>query len=187
MGNEKTPYKQFGLELKRLRSKAAKTPAEVSGAIEIDEIRLAKFENGELRPSEDILHLLLQHFDIQGSKAEELWKLAGYGSSQTPEQIFMQDDFGTAVEEVAMQLAAQDNRIVYTDMLQVMVNNYGVIMNFMQGAGTGNQPLAVARVGMSKEHARTVIDVLQRTLDEADKPSKPKQISPGNNASEKKR
>ena len=49
MGNEKTPYKQFGLELKRLRSKAAKTPAEVSGAIEIDEIRLAKFENGELR------------------------------------------------------------------------------------------------------------------------------------------
>lgn len=186
MGNEKTPYKQFGQELKRLRSEAAKTPAEVSGAIEIDESRLAKYENGELRPSEDILHLLLQHFDIKGSKAEELWKLAGYGSAQSAEQIFMQDDLSNAVEEMAMHFAAQDNKIVYTDMLQVMVNNYGVIMNFMQGAGTNNQPLAVARVGMSKEHARTVIDVLKRTLDEADKPKEAKQISQGNNSSDKK-
>ena len=186
MGNEKTPYKQFGLELKRLRSAAAKTPAEVSGAVEIDETKLAKYENGEQRPSEDILHLLLQHFNIQGTKADELWKLAGYIQVPTPQQIFMQDDMGSAVEEVAMQLAAHDSRIVYTDMLQVMVNNYGVIMNFMQGAGSNNQPLAVARVGMSKEHARTVIDVLQKTLEEADKPQKPKQIDTGTKSSQKK-
>jgi hypothetical protein len=61
-------------------------------------------------------------------------------------------------------------------MIQVMVNNYGVIINFMQGAGPANQPLAVSRVGMSKEHARSVLEVLQKTLDQAENPATPKQL-----------
>jgi hypothetical protein len=57
-------------------------------------------------------------------------------------------------------------------------------MNFMQGAGPNNQPLAVSRVGMSKEHARTIIDVLQKTLDQADNPQPPpgpRQLTAGKN------
>ena len=62
-------------------------------------------------------------------------------------------------------------------MVHVMVNNYGVIMNFMQGAGPNNQPLAVARIGMSREHAKSVLEVLQKTLDQADEPpAEPKQL-----------
>lgn len=180
MGSNQTPYKLFGDALKNLRSKAAKTPAEVSGAVEIDEGRLEAYEKGEQRPSEDILLLLLQHFDVSGDQADTLWKLAGYLQAQTADQVFGADDFGNVIEEVTVQVTPHDARIVYTDMLQVMVNNYGVIMNFMQGAGPSNQPLAVSRVGMSKEHARTVIDVLQRTLEEAEIATKPRQLPTGN-------
>ena len=126
------------------------------------------------------MHLLLQHFDITGTKADEMWKLAGYGHVLNPEQIFLQEDSVSVPQDLALQLTPQDNRIVYTDMLQVMVNNYGVIMNFMQGAGSNNQPLAVARVGMSKEHAKTVIQVLQKPLDEAEQTAKPKHLDTGN-------
>jgi hypothetical protein len=49
-----------------------------------------------------------------------------------------------------------------------MVNNYGVVMNFMQGGGPNMQPLAVARVGMSKEHAKSVLDVLKQTLSQSE-------------------
>jgi hypothetical protein len=45
-----------------------------------------------------------------------------------------------------------------------MVNNYGVVINFMQAGGSDNQPVAVARVGMSREHAESVVQVLQQTL-----------------------
>jgi hypothetical protein len=62
-------------------------------------------------------------------------------------------------------------------MIQVMVNNYGVIINFMQGAGPGSQPMAVSRVGMSKEHARSVLEVLQKTLEQADNPPTPKRLN----------
>ena len=63
-----------------------------------------------------------------------------------------------------------DSRIVYTDMLHVMINNYGVVMNFMQSSGVSNQPMAVARVGMSLEHARSVVEILQKTIDQATAP-----------------
>ena len=168
--NNKQPYRSFGEVLKNLRAKALKTSAEVSGAVEIDEDRLRLYESGEQRPTEDILLLLIQHFALKDDQADELWKLAGYSGQPDEEKFFMNDDNGNP-QQITVGVTAQDARIVYTDMIQVMVNNYGVIINFMQGAGVGNQPLAVSRVGMSKEHARSVIQVLQKTLDEADSPS----------------
>ena len=45
-----------------------------------------------------------------------------------------------------------------------MVNNHGVVMNFMQGAPNGGQPTVVSRLGMSREHAQSLVELLQRTL-----------------------
>lgn len=174
--NKKQPYRSFGEVLKKLRASASKTPAEVSGAVEIDETRLKKYEAGEQRPTEDILLLLIQHFNLKDDQASELWKLAGYSGNPEEEKYFINDEFGGA-QQVSVAVSQQDARIVYTDMIQVMVNNYGVIVNFMQGAGPSNQPLAVSRVGMSKEHARSVIEVLQRTLDQADNPPEQKLLN----------
>jgi transcriptional regulator with XRE-family HTH domain len=172
----KKPYQSFGEVLKNLRAKAAKTSAEVASAVEIDEPRLQKFEAGEQRPSEDILLLLIQHFDLKDDQASELWKLAGYSGEPEEDQYFINDEIGGA-QQVTVGVTPHDARIVYTDMIQVMVNNYGVIINFMQGAGPSNQPLAVSRVGMSKEHARSVLEVLQKTLEQAEiPPLPPKQL-----------
>lgn len=173
--NQRYPYQSFGEVLKNLRSKAAKSSAEVSSAVEIDESRLQKYEAGEQRPSEDILLLLIQHFDLKDDQASELWKLAGYNGEPDEEQYYVNDEVGGA-QQVNLGVSQHDARIVYTDMIQVMVNNYGVIINFMQGAGPANQPLAVSRVGMSKEHARSVLEVLQKTLEQADIQQPPKQI-----------
>ena len=175
MGNTNKPYRSFGDVLKRLRAQASKTPAEVSGAVEIDESRLKSYEAGEQRPTEDILLLLIQHFNLRDEQAVELWKLAGYTGRPEEERFFINDDQGE-VQQVSVSVSPHDARIVYTDMLQVMVNNYGVIINFMQGAGPGNQPLAVSRVGMSKEHARSVLEVLKKTLEQAENPQEPKRL-----------
>ena len=91
---------------------------------------------------------------LEDSEASSLWHLAGYsesGSNEPSNQI-----------AIAMPF---DLRVVYTDMLHVVVNDYGVVMNFMQGGGKGHQPLAVARVGMSKKQARRVVNILQKSLD----------------------
>lgn len=170
MGAE-LPYKSFGNALKKLREQYSKTQAEVSGAVEIEQQRLADYELGKERPSEDILMLIIQHFNLGEQEANRLWKLAGYQQADADNRTNFNDDVHSLVRTVLVGSA--DVRIVYTDMVQVMVNNFGVVMNFMQGAGPNNQPLAISRVGMSKEHAKSVLDLLAKTLKEADDVNKP--------------
>jgi transcriptional regulator with XRE-family HTH domain len=170
------PFLGLGTALRELRVKYRKTPVEVSGAIEVEVDRLLDYEAGKHRPSEDILLLLIQHFDLEDIEAKKLWQLAGYKTSFDGEFIFDNDE-----AEPDSQLAKtvvvspHDIRIVYTDMVQVTVNNYGVVMNFLQSSGVGNQPLAVSRIGMSKEHAKSIVEVLVKTLEQADEKNGQKQ------------
>jgi transcriptional regulator with XRE-family HTH domain len=159
---QEQPFKTLGSQLKRLREKRKESLVEVSGAVEIDPEVLHAFEEGSARPQEDILLLLISHFATKEDVATKLWELAGYDRDELPTQ----NGSNAPQEELQQGIlqAGQEVPIVYTDMVHIMVNNYGVIMNFMQTAGANNQPMAVARVGMSKEHAQSVLEVLQKTL-----------------------
>lgn len=166
-----SPYKLLGSRLKRLREKMQESLAEVSGAVEIDIALLAEYEQGAERPSEDILLLLISHFGIKDDEATKLWELASYEQQRSSSTSLMADDMITRQTTMMMP-------IVYTDMVHVMVNNYGVIMNFLQSSGSANQPLAISRVGMSKEHARSVLELLQKTLDQSETKALPAPIDP---------
>ncbi len=154
------PYRQLGSKLRSVRERQKQSVAEVSGAVEIDNALLEKIELGHERPSEDILMLIISYFDIKEDEAAVLWQLAGYNEEPG------QDEAKTTFElnqPVAM-LMPVDLRIVYSDMVHVAVNKFGVVMNFMQSGGKGSQPLAISRIGMSKEHAQSVADLLQQSL-----------------------
>jgi transcriptional regulator with XRE-family HTH domain len=157
--NEKTnkeyPFKNLGAKLKGLRETHKHSLAEVSGAVEIDMGQLKAIEQGVQRPSEDILVLLANYFGLPDDETNQLWELAGYSQDPMPAA----DDVAQPVFVMPM-----DVRIVYADMFHVARNDFGVMMNFMQSAGPGRQPLAVARLGMSREHAEQVLQVLQKAL-----------------------
>lgn len=168
------PFTSLGKYLKRARSKRQESLLEVSGAVEIEAEKLENYEQGKERPSEDILMLLISYFGIKEEEAGKVWQLAGYGTFGTFGNSSVNDDQGPAINQVMVM--PMDARIIYTDMVHVMVNNYGVVVNFMQGAGINNQPLAVSRIGMSKEHARSLLDVLSKTLEQSEKPKITKQL-----------
>jgi transcriptional regulator with XRE-family HTH domain len=152
------PFGPLGRRLKRMRVSRQESLAEVSGAVEIDPDQLTSIETGVLRPNEEILLLLISHFNLKDEEADKLWKLAGY------EQ---QTDTAASVSEppAAFALNPEDLKIVYTDMIHISVNYYGVVMNFMQSSGTQTQPLAISRVGMSREHAESMLKLLQQSLE----------------------
>jgi transcriptional regulator with XRE-family HTH domain len=161
----KQPYLALGTRLKTCRQNAHKSLAEVSGAVEIDAEMLESIENGEFRPTEDILLLLINYFNVQGPEAAKLWQLAGFDDPRAADQFGTGEDQQQMRQPITMTISpAMDTRVIYTDMVHVMVNNYGVVINFMQAGGSDNQPVAVARVGMSREHAESVVQVLQQTL-----------------------
>lgn len=153
-------YRPLGRQLKALRDKAKETLAEASGAVEIDVRQLASYELGQARPSEDILLLLISHFGAKDDEALRIWELAGYYIDKIPV---------VRIESSENQAPAASSPILFTDIVDVVVNNYGVVMNFMQSGGPTNPPTPVAKVGMSREHAKSVLQILQVTLNQTDR------------------
>lgn len=156
-----SPFRSLGRQLKQLRTRVNESLAEASGAVEIDAKELASFELGKIRPTEDVLLLLISHFGAKDDEAIKLWEMAGYGMDKIP-----------AAQMASAELRPQpaDNRVLFTDIVDIVVNKYGVIMNFMQtGPASSSQP--VARVGMSREHAKSILQILQATLNKTEQTS----------------
>lgn len=157
------PYKTLGTHLKYLRERINETVAEVSGAVEIDDDKLEHIEQGIERPSEEILMLLISHFNVPDNEAVQIWELAGYDRRLTPDaNMSMQDDAAAAKQPMVMLLAV-DVRAQYTDGVEIAANNAGLTMNFTQCGGQ-EKPQPVAKVGMSLEQAESVMLSLQRAL-----------------------
>jgi transcriptional regulator with XRE-family HTH domain len=173
MSESKAPYTSLGNHLKYVREQASQSLEEVSGAVEIDEKKLAQIEAGEVRPAEDILLLLISHFEVQDTEALQLWELADYGGD-IPEQIRPEIDIPNNGKPVL--LLAMDMRTQYTDGVDINVSKAGVTMNFTQ-AGIQNQT-PVARVGMSLSQAEAVMRAMHQALMQANYLNSPRQLPP---------
>lgn len=172
------PFQPLGGHLKYLREQSHQSVAEVSGAVEIDEISLERFEAGLERPAEDILLLLISYFDMKDQEAVRLWELAGY-NGEIPDQIRPNDETVLNPKNVVM-LLAMDMRTMYTDGLEVVTNQAGVTLNFAQSAGN-NKAMPVARLGMSYEQANQVIKSIEAALLRAKYDNGPRLLPPSEN------
>ena len=157
-----TPYRTLGSHLKYVREQSRQSLLEVSGAVEIDEDRLARIEAGLERPAEDILLLLISHFGVADREAVQLWELADY-DSDIPDQLKPETVEQQLSKNNVVMLVGFDTRTIYSDGLDVMCNEAGLTLNFSQATGP-SQRVSVAKVGMSYEQAQKVADTLQRAL-----------------------
>lgn len=160
--NASQPYKTLGTHLKYLREQSNETIAEVSGAVEIDVEDLERIERGNERPSEDILMLLISHFNMQDQEAVQLWELAGYDDPKQSQFTNLQDELKANGKPVVM-LLAMDMRTMYSDGLDIIVNKAGLTLSFTQSSGKGQQ-MPVARIGMSLEQAENTVKLLQKAI-----------------------
>ncbi|MEJ0072619.1 MAG: helix-turn-helix transcriptional regulator [Candidatus Saccharibacteria bacterium] len=175
--NKRLPYESLGSQLRHLRERNRESVAEVSGAVEIDEKKLSLIETGTERPSEDILLLLISHFAVEDDKAAELWQLAGY-DSQSDDDHDEHDHDHEAHSRTQTLMVMIDPRVMYSDSFEVVSNNRGVVLNFSQSGSQAGQPLTIARIGMSREQAKTVMGILHQVLYDADNPRR-KQLGDG--------
>jgi transcriptional regulator with XRE-family HTH domain len=159
---KKNPYILLGYKIRNIREKKNETIEQVAGAVEVDKELLMKFETGIKLPDEDILLLLISHFDLKNDEAKKVWQLAGYESIEDDFKPEFHDSF-TQVPTIV--IVPFDNKILYSDLVQVSSNNYGLVLNFMQANLTKNtQPQFVSRIGISKEHAADIVKMLSQAL-----------------------
>jgi transcriptional regulator with XRE-family HTH domain len=181
--HERLPYRPLGAQLRDLRERSQESVAEVSGAVEIDERHLDQIEAGTERPTEDILLLLINHFAVGDDKAAELWQLAGYDRPSDDEddhpQAQAHDQGGGHSAGRQTLMVMIDPRIMYSDSVEVVADNRGVVLSFAQAAGQHGQPLTVARIGMSREQAKMVMGIIHQALYDLDNPDR-RRLGDGN-------
>lgn len=171
---QKAPYQQLGSKLRKLREGRHESLAEVSGAVEIDETQLDEIEAGGTRPSEDILVLLINHFDLPDTEADRLMRLAGYD-----DQYDDDSERSSADPRSQAMMIMLDPRVLYSDSVEVVANPQGIVLNFAQANGIGGQPLTISRIGMSREEAKVVMGLLHQVLYNLDNPTNPRRLDDG--------
>lgn len=160
------PYHTLGKHLRYLREQCKESVAEVSGAVEIDEQHLERIESGHERPAEEILLLLISHFNMQDQEAVQLWELAGYDSDdaiRTKTEEMIQETIANGSNKPVVVVMGVDARALYSDSVEIAADRAGVTMQFGQKTSK-NQQLPVAKVGMSFEQAEKVLHELQMAL-----------------------
>ncbi|HUA13132.1 MAG TPA: helix-turn-helix transcriptional regulator [Candidatus Sulfotelmatobacter sp.] len=162
------PFQLLGEHLKNVREDAKRSLEEVSGAIEIDESRLKQIEAGMERPSEDIMLLLINYFNIGDSDAYHLWRLGKYKSdiSEFLDGAQDMDAFKDSSTHPMIMLLSMDVRTMYSDGIEISWNEAGFTLNFTQSMKNGDkkQSAVVARVGMSEVQAQNVLKTLEKAL-----------------------
>ncbi|MEX2014955.1 MAG: hypothetical protein WD885_03380 [Candidatus Saccharimonadales bacterium] len=175
---EDHPYRAFGAKIKHFRQQWKQSVSDVSGTLEIDEIFLKDMESGKVLPNENQLDMIINHFLLTNEQADELRSLTQMQNDQNAENLI------GGVEDMLMKQLVMympvDQRVIYTDGMNVTVNRHGVVLQFTQNTGANEKTKSniVCQVGMSREHAEKVVQVLKKTLSEHDKNHKPKYLPP---------
>ena len=194
------PYKQFGRCLKAMRQRFQESLGEVSGAVEVAVEQLDRFERGAELPNEDILMLLISHFNLGDEEAVALWELAGY---EPDDRLFGDDEEdeaadhrnernesndraaqpGRSLTNAPVMMIALDNRVLYTNGAEIVTDNAGLVINFIQSDNAAKNPqrYAVSRVGMSYDQAEQLLATLNRALLHKRYLSGPKRLPPTTN------
>jgi transcriptional regulator with XRE-family HTH domain len=155
----KESKENFGTLLRRIREQAKESVDDVSGAVEVDVKLLSEIEAGKQNPSEDLVLLLISHFQMTDEEALKMWDLAGYKEPNSQKNM--------PIIQTAY-INPSDAKIIYTDMVHINANKYGVVMDFLQGLDASSQSVAISRIGMSREHAISLLKILQKTLQASD-------------------
>lgn len=67
-------------------------------------------------------------------------------------------------QQVAVNLNPATTPVLYTDNILMNTNEDGVVLDIAQRIGSSNQSHVVARIGMSREHAKKLIKELGSLL-----------------------
>lgn len=170
------PFKRLGVRLKGFREELHESIPEVSGAVEIDSDVLERIENGQERPSEDVLMLLMNHFGLQDNEAAKLWDMAGYDQVKNKQSSIFGDLNEDQQNRQVVMFMALDTRILYSDNVEINANKNGVVLNFLQNSGNAGQQMPIARVGMSHNQAQDFLRILEQCVKQAQNLNQPKAL-----------
>lgn len=162
--------KKFGSEIREIRKASGETLSDTAKALNVDRSHLTKIELGQDRPSEQLFMQLIAHFSVSRVMAQRLWSLAGFtGEFVTAEHIggketLMDEPMLPARQGQPASVNIDPSKpTLYTDSIFINSSDFGLVVDFARRVGP-EQHFVVSSVGMSFEHAKKLLEVLNDHL-----------------------
>lgn len=76
----------------------------------------------------------------------------------------MKDDRSQTERDIAVKINLDTTPVLYTDNIGMTTNEDGVVLDVMQRIGNTKQVRVVARIGMSRQHAKKFVMKLGKLL-----------------------
>lgn len=163
----------LGQEIRNYRKAAKQSLETTAGVLGIDRSHLNKIELGIYKPSEKLLNQIIAHFSVEGIKANRLRDLLTHGPVEhvVVEGIQRKEEMKETkseitVEQPSVQVTIDPAKVqvLYTDSTFVNSSDYGLVLDVAQTAPGNSQQFIVARIGMSFEHAKKLVEVMNDHL-----------------------
>lgn len=161
-----------GILLRAYRKKAGMTLRAAEKIAGIDHSLIGKFESAERKPSREALVKLGQAYQLTRDQLIELISLFDYVPKnftdsfklKRREVTYVMNKPEPTAQDMNFNVDPARTPVLYADSIYIKSNENGVGLDFAQQIGPSNQFNIVARIGLSKEHARRLIDQLEGLL-----------------------
>ncbi|CAN5422560.1 hypothetical protein BH09PAT4_BH09PAT4_02810 [soil metagenome] len=164
----------IGKELRAIRKMSGESIEVAAKQLSIDRTHLNKIELGFYPPSEELLNKILAHFSVEGIKANQLRSILRRGEVEhvvvegvKRKEGLMEQKIQANDPSQSVQVSFDPNKIqvLYSDSIMVGSTDYGLTMDIAQTApGNPQQQFIVARIGMSFDHAKKLLEAINDHL-----------------------
>ncbi len=160
------PTISIGKALRTLRKSHGESLASLSSAIEVDRAYLNKIELDKITPSPKLLNKILVHYLVEGNDALRFKQLAGHipylvdVNEGRKEDAYMPEGNQMVQNAPQISINPMQTPVLFTDSTFVSSSDYGLILDIAQTVG-GQQHNIVSRIGMSFDHAKKLVEVIQ--------------------------
>jgi len=167
---------EMGRKVRQERVDRDLSLADLGAQVGVDRTLISKIENGHYQPTESMLQKIIDVLSLDKQRAAEIWALSGRPSGPiiTQYNLAQYEDIAMnqqPTEQVSQNVQIDPNRtpILYSDGVAVTSSEFGMVFDFGQRVGPTNNANIVARIGISYEHARKLLEVINDELSKNEK------------------
>ncbi len=166
----------IGDSLRKIRKESGQTLAEAAESLQIDRTHLNKIELGTYKPTMELLEEILAHFSVEGRIASQLRimlrdmkgpqveRLVTDGNKEGKVEFMSKDAQLDKLSAPQIVLDPAKTPVLYTDSTFVSSSDFGLVLDVAQTISGSPQQNIVARIGMSFDHAKKLIEVVNDHL-----------------------
>lgn len=170
-----TDLKKLGYKVRELRGLNKLSQVKLAEMVKVDITLISKIENGHIQPTQDQLQAVIEALRLDGKDALDLWNLSGRASGpifreqnkfENKDIIMSQEKNVTKQPEPQLNVSVNPTatQILYSDAVGVSTSEFGMVFDFAQRVSSTNNANIVARVGVSHEHARKIMEAIANEL-----------------------